>query len=126
MEIEVFLKQWNQNHPVEQMEEGLKILSRQEKELEDIHQNMARNFQGEEWNSVRKNIRRAEEMLHEQISHIWDMKIALEKTKRLYETCENEIIETGEEVSRRMPEQIGVIDLTAWNPISFQIKKEGE
>lgn len=124
MEIEVFLKQWN--HSVEQIGEGLKILSRQEEELKDIHQNMVRDFQGEEWNSVRKKIRTAEITLHEQISHLWDMKIALEKIKRLYVACENEIIEIGEEESYKMTEHIGVIDLTAWNQISFQLKKEGE
>ena len=48
MELEVFLKQWN--HPVEQMEESLKILSGQEEELKDVLQTIGRNFQGEEWN----------------------------------------------------------------------------
>lgn len=124
MEIEVFLKQWN--HPVEQIGESLKILSRQEEELKDIYQNMVRDFRGGEWNSVRKKIRTAEITLHEQISHLWDMKIALEKIKRLYEACENEIIEIGEEESQRMAEQIGVMDLSAWNQVSFQLKKEGE
>lgn len=124
MELEVFLKQWN--HPVEQMEESLKILSGQEEELKDVLQTIGRNFQGEEWNSVRRNIRKSETALHEQIRHLWNMKTALGKIKRLYEDCENEIIETGEGGCRRMPEQIGVIDLTAWSSIPFQIKKEGE
>lgn len=124
MEIEVSLKQWN--HPVEQMEENLKILSRQEEELRAIRQNMIRDFQGEEWSSVRKMIGKAEETLQDQISHLWDMKIALEKIKRLYEDCENEMIAIGEGEKKWMPENLKVQDLKAWNLMPFKLKTEGE
>ena len=120
MEIEAAFEKWNglAGH----LEELYYKLSRKEKELEEISQSIQKEVSGENLDLVKRSLRKKEELLHGQVVCLWDMKIALEKVKRLYEGCEEGIIDEGEGIIVDRAPDFCVRDLTAWNVIPIQFK----
>lgn len=120
MELELSLKRWNRL--IGQLSEYTKILRHSEAELEEICSRIRKEEKTQENISIVKSIQKQEDSLHGQVIRLNEMRTALEKIKRLYEECEDSIVETGEGEYRHFPEEFQVAKLRGWDVVSVILK----
>lgn len=109
MEIEISARQWH--YLTGKLEADVGELIKQEKELEELCQAMQKD-PGVNMRAVIQAMRKEEEFLHKQMISLTDMKIALEKTGRFYQKCEEEIVLAGETGRKPFPENFQMRDLS--------------
>ena len=109
MEIEISTRQWH--YLTGQLEEGIKVLLKQEIELDELCQAMQKDS-GTTMRTVIQSIRKEEEFLHKQRLCLIDMKVALEKIGRFYQKCEEEVVLAGEADRKSFSENFRTKDLS--------------
>lgn len=124
MEIQVTLAKWNPL--MEDLKREADFIKRKEMELQGLRRDLRKVINGSEKEKIIRVIYREEEHLHRQAEILADLRIALEKAKRMYEHCEQDLMDACEIPQKRFQEKIRITNLNGWGgiPVRLQERKE--
>lgn len=124
MEIQVTLAKWNPL--MEDLKREADFIKRKEMELQGLRRDLRKVINGNEKERIIRVIYREEEHLHRQAEILADLRIALEKAKRMYEHCEQDLMDACEIPQKRFQEKIHVTNLNGWGGIPVRLQGREE
>ena len=124
MEIQITLVKWDSL--IEDLKRRADFIKRKEMELQGLRKSLRKSINEKEKQKIVRGIGREEENLHRQTEILADLRIAMEKAKRLYENCEQDIMQTCEAPPKRFQEKIHVANLKGWRGIPVRLNERKE
>lgn len=120
MEVQASLERWCAI--VEQLDKSHRMLRREEVELESLHRDIVKYLPEESAREIQRSLQQQEEVLHLLTLQVKDMSVALEKVRRIYEKCEEDILASGEAETSQVTETLQIIDLEEWKVIPVKLE----
>ncbi len=109
MELDVRLKRWN--YLAEQLKGCERQICSSAAGLDDLCEKIQRRAVSQSDQIIWKSLLKEREYLREQAGKIRDMKAALEQIGRMYENCEESVIQAAETDARQFEEKLSVAGL---------------
>lgn len=124
MEIQITLAKWDSL--IESLERGANFIRKKEMELQGLRRDLRKVINGSEKERILRVICREEEHLHRQAEILADLRIAMEKAERMYEHCEQDLMDACEIPQKRFQEKIHVTSLNGWGGIPVRLQEREE
>ncbi len=120
MEAEIRLKQWK--YLTGLMEECGRQLHANAAELNELCGKFREIGESQCGETLIKKLQIQSEGLQEQTEKLRDMKTVLERAERLYENCEERILQAGQEKGKRFEETLKAVELQQLAQIKVVLK----
>lgn len=124
MEMQAGLEKWN--ILAEMLKCNADALRRKEAQIQELRLDMRKMVKGNGQERILRTLSRQEDRLHRQANAMYELQIALEKSKRFYADIEQEIVDSFEMDRINYPEKIQVVRLDDWTDIPVMLGEEGD
>ncbi len=124
MEMQAGLEKWN--ILAEMLKCNVDALRRKEAQIQELRLDMRKMVKGNGQERILRTLSRQEDRLHRQANAMYELQIALEKSKRFYADIEQEIVDSFEMDRINYPEKIQVVRLDDWTDIPVMLGEEGD